>query len=288
MPALQNSAHQQLRADLIENIQNQQHRIRTDYPQTWNLLKQSRPDLTQNSFEIPTPEISSQQNLVQDLKPNLVSLSIEVSGEEHAQILRKLAALAQAPVGGANLPDQLYFEQQLGDMLGLTVTAELDGYRLPYTVAHAQALPHFPTHPNDQLSAHQPKEAGLSSTRSTFGWLSDKTHQYEKFGVALPLHKLPDWPKRRLDYVQWFKYRKVILINPTQQTAAVGVVTQIGPAYVQRFQVGLSPELIRLTKAWHPDSKGKMVIFLLDDSAGSVKLGQINLASRLKKEPSDL
>ncbi|MBU0978601.1 MAG: hypothetical protein ABIJ03_00745 [Patescibacteria group bacterium] len=286
MPASTNSAHHQLRDSLIATIKQEQHRLKTDYPQTWSYLKQFNPQLTQVDFAVLSPEVSAQQNLNQEFKPDQARVSIEVTGEEHAQILQKLATLAQAPAGQAELPDQLYFEQQLSDMMGLTVTAELENYRLPYTIAHAQALPHYPTHPNDQLSAHQLEEAGLSQSRSTFGWLTDKdkTYQHEAFGVAIPLHKLPDWSTRRSEYLAWFKYRKVVLINPARQKAAVGLITQVGPAHVQRFQVGLSPELIRATQAWHPDSKGKMIILLLDEAGGKSKLGPVPLCQLLTGE----
>jgi len=78
----------------------------------------------------------------------------------------------------------------------------------------------------------------------------------------------------------WFKKRKVVIINPSRGKAAVGVFTQLGPAYVQRFQIGLSPELIRETEAWHPDSRGKVIVFLLDEEGAQIKLGPVQLSAK--------
>jgi hypothetical protein len=283
MPA-QSFNHQQLKDVLIDVIAKQQHRLKTDFPQTWQYLKQHRSELTQNKYVQPSAETSVLQSVEQSLKPKQAQVSIEVTKEEHDQILGKLSALTNVPAGKIDLPDQLYFEQQLGDMLGMTISAQLDSYSLPDTIAHSLSLPHFKTHPTDKLSQHSLQEAGLSPTRPSFGWLTDKSSHLETFGIAIPLHKLDEWSSRRQEYLEWFKHRKVLVINPSRQLAAVGAIINSAPAHVQRFQVGLSPELVRATQAWHPETKGKLALFLVDEAAGNVPLGPASLKLEIKED----
>lgn len=203
---------------------------------------------------------------------------LEITEEEKQEVLSKLAEQAHQPSGQIEIADQLYFEQQLSDLLGFAVTSEKQGRRLPFVICQAEALNHWRREPNDILDNHQAVlEAGLSNNRSALGWIKPAQANLEKFGVSLPLQALANWAQEREQIREWYLKQQVVVINPARQKAAVAAVIDVGPAYQQRFQVGLSPELIRTTEAWHPSSRGKVVILLIDQ-AQAVELGPTTLS----------
>jgi hypothetical protein len=69
----------------------------------------------------------------------------------------------------------------------------------------------------------------------------------------------------------------MIVINPAERLAVVGVVGDAGPAMWVKKQFGGSPEVIREGKIWSPKSRGKVILLFVNDPEDKVPLGPINL-----------
>jgi len=199
----------------------------------------------------------------------------EVTAEEKSAIFEKLRLLFTQKTLLNDLEMRLYLEQQLSDITGLQITSEIDGYNLPHTLVKMQAGPHQLRNFGDQVNNHAKiKEALIEEKRSEFGWFGELIEE-EKFGIGLPLFLLKKWQTKYKQTINWFKYRKILVINPWKNLMAVGNITAISPIYTQRFQAVANPELSRTIKLWFPNSQGKACLFLIENQK-EANLGLLN------------
>jgi hypothetical protein len=207
-----------------------------------------------------------------------------VSAEEHQEIMTKLESIVHMPPGHMEKETELYLEQQLSDILGFEVTAELDGHRLNHSIGIMGGEQHLQRFPGDSLAQHDAyREAGIAPNRGAFGWftesgeLTEKAIQREKYYFAVQTLYLPNWSTEYPTLKEWYKFRKMIVINPMERTAVVGVVGDAGPAAWVKKQSGGSPEIIREGKIWSPKTRGHVLLLFVDDPEDTIPLGPISL-----------
>lgn len=206
--------------------------------------------------------------------------------EEHQAIMEKMKSLVQQPPGHLERQDELYLEQQLSDMLGFQVTAELEGNRLNHLIGIMGGEQHLKRYPTDTLEQHDAyQEAGIAPNRGAFGWfteqgqLTEEAIQREKYYFAVQTLYLPNWNSDHARLKPWYKFRKMVAINPAEEIAVVGVVGDAGPAQWVKKQFGGSPEVIREGKIWSKDSRGRVMLFFVDDPENKIPLGPMSLKS---------
>lgn len=226
-------------------------------------------------------QLEQSQNTQKDDSQALAQLSLE----EHQAILNKMRDYAQRPPGHLQEQEELYLEQQLADMLGFSVAAEIDGERLNHTIGIMGGEQHLKRFPGDTLDQHDAfREAGMAPARGAFGWftengvLTQSAIQREKYYFAVQTLYLPDWNTNHQNLKPWYKFRKMIAINPAEEVAVVGVVGDAGPAQWVNKQFGGSPEIIREAKIWSSESRGRVILFFVDDPDDTIPLGVIDLS----------
>lgn len=230
-----------------------------------------------------SPAISNvPNNQVLDEKSRQVALDISV--QEHQEIIAKLSSYVNSPAGHLERETELYLEQQLSEILGFKVRAELDGHRLNHSIGIMGSEQHLARFPGDQIQEHDTyREAGMAPNRGAFGWFTENGQlnkegiSKEKYYVAVQLMYLPEWNQNHQELKPWYKFRKMVVINPMEQTAVVVVIADAGPAMWVKKQFGGSPEVIREGKIWSPNSKGKVMLLFVDDSEDKIPLGPISL-----------
>lgn len=230
-----------------------------------------------------SPMISTvADNQVLDEKSRKVAL--DISEQEHQEIIAKLSSYVNSPAGHLERETELYLEQQLSEILGFKVRTELEGRRLNHSIGVMGAEQHLLRFPGDQLKDHDAfQEAGIAPNRGAFGWftengqLTETSILREKYYFAVQLMYLPEWNQNHQELKPWYKFRKMIVINPTEQVAVVAVVADAGPAMWVKKQFGGSPEVIREGKIWSPNSKGKVMLLFVDDEEDQIPLGPISL-----------
>jgi hypothetical protein len=213
----------------------------------------------------------------------------ELSAEEHQAIIEKLQSYTRRPPGHLERQDELYVEQQLSEMLGFEVTAELEGNRLNHSIGIMGGEQHLKRFPTDTLDQHDAfRESGIAPNRGAFGWftengqLTEKAIQREKYYFAVQTLYLPNWNAEHPRLKKWYAYRKMVAINPFDQIAVVGVVGDAGPALRVNKQYGGSPEVIREAKIWSKAARGHVMLFFVDDPQDTIPLGVIQLKSEGK------
>ncbi|HEX7017353.1 MAG TPA: hypothetical protein VF209_00390 [Patescibacteria group bacterium] len=210
----------------------------------------------------------------------------ELTAEEFQAIMEKMRQVVQMPPGQLPKEEELYLEQQLTDILGFEVAAELEGNRLNHTFGVMGGEQHLRRFPSDTLAQHDAyQEAGMAPNRGAFGWftengeLTSKAIEREKYYFAVQTLYLPDWNTRHPELKPWYKFRKMIVINPADQVAVVGVVGDAGPALWVNKQYGGSPEVIREGKIWSKAARGKVILLFVNDPEDTIPLGPIELHS---------
>jgi hypothetical protein len=188
------------------------------------------------------------------------------------------------PPGHMDKQAELYLEQQLSDLLGFNVSAELDGNRLNHSIGIMGGEQHLKRFAGDTLEQHDAYiESGIAPNRGAFGWfteqgqLSPEAIQREKYYFAVQTLYLPNWNSDHRHLKEWYKFRKMVMINPADKVAVVGVVGDAGPALWVKKQFGGSPEVIREGKVWSPNARGRVMLLFVDDPENRIPLGPINL-----------
>ncbi|MBU0579421.1 hypothetical protein KJ628_05660 [Patescibacteria group bacterium] len=211
-------------------------------------------------------------------------LLVAVTREEYDEIIKKLESIVQMPPGHMEKETELYLEQQLSDILGFEVTAELEGQRLNHSIGIMGGEQHLYRFPGDNLNQHDSyQEAGISPNRGAFSWftengeLTENAIANEKYYFAVQTLYLPNWNSEYPTLKPWYKFRKMIVINPAEKIAVVGVVGDAGPAAWIQKQFGGSPEIIREGKIWSPKSRGRVLLLFVDDPDDKIPLGPISM-----------
>lgn len=210
----------------------------------------------------------------------------EISEQEKQAIVDKMIAYVNLPPGHLDSEEEKYLEQQLSDLLGFEVEAELDGHRLNHSIGIMGGEQHLMRFPGDNLASHDAyREAGIASNRGAFGWftqngqLTQEAIMREKYYFAVQTLYLPDWNTNHSELKPWYKFRKMIMINPHEGLAIVGVVADAGPAMWVKKQFGGSPEVIREGRLWSAKVRGKVILYFVDDPEDKVALGVYDLNS---------
>ncbi|PIR59442.1 MAG: hypothetical protein COU69_00395 [Candidatus Pacebacteria bacterium CG10_big_fil_rev_8_21_14_0_10_56_10] len=221
------------------------------------------------------------QALEADSKDNLLGT---ITKDEHQAIIEKMIGMVTRPAGHLDKQDELYLEQQLTDMLDFPVAAELEGQRLNHSVGIMGGEQHLRRFPSDTLDQHDAyQEAGLAPDRGAYGWFTEQGEltgsaiQREKYYFAVQTLYLSNWNRDHLHLKEWYKWRKMIVINPHDRTAVVGVVGDAGPALWVNKQFGGSPEVIREGAIWSKQARGRVLLLFVDDPQDKIPLGVIKL-----------
>lgn len=272
--------------DSQETLQ-QSHPVIQQWLETTGLTVDDLRKTSENAPEYQSSpnvvETSVSQQLNQDSQQD-VELLHTITLEEHQAIIYKLREVAKLNPGDLEQDDLLYLEQQLSDIFGFEVTSKLDDHKLPFTLGTMAAAPHQRRYPKDKLGEHNRyPEAGMTQTRSSFGWmleagqLSATATKQEQYGLSLPLAYLPEWQQDYSQLKDWYRYRKMLVINPFELKAIIASVINIDLVSTLKYQFAGTPELIRAGFIWSPKASGRVLVFFINDEPDNIKVGPINL-----------
>jgi hypothetical protein len=192
----------------------------------------------------------------------------EIGAEEEQQILQKLKELVTFPPKQTE-EEKLYLEQQLADLLDLSLVSEISSYTLPHSLVTIQ---------HHQGWKENQRDADVSSTRSIFGW----SQQRVEFAIGLPLHLTPAWINDPIQAREWYKHARVVLINPMENCAVICKIVDVYLGPLTQYQAVATKAVLQAGKVWSRNSQGKMLIFFLDESTPT-QLGPLELTREGEK-----
>ncbi len=196
------------------------------------------------------------------------------------------------------LPDQVGLllrgqEDKLSEVLtqhfGFEVKPEIDGFRLLHTYGYIGAEQHLMRYKGDTMASHfdNPSDSekyyssGMAPGRGGFGYFAqgDKLTQEEtdreKYYIAVQTFLAPGIENNRKAYIDFFKYRKMLVVNPNTGRAMVVVIGDAGPAVWTGKQLGGSPEVMNYLERVDGKAKGAVLYFFIEDPENKIPLGPI-------------
>ncbi len=204
------------------------------------------PKIALNSIEL------TRANLVYDLKSILPQVGQwELSSEQEGKISERILKT-----------------------YGVNATAKLDGNRLNNDYGRMGAEQHLPRFPGDNAQQHgEFVDKGITPGLGGWGYVSD--FDVEKYYVAVQTMYISDWSTRTKYYVDWFKWRHMVAVNPANGKAMVVAVADAGPANWTGKHFGGSPEVMNYLGIDYGQQNHPVILFFLDDPKNEVPLGPL-------------
>ena len=189
-------------------------------------------------------------------------------------------------------------EQKISDILsrtfGFKVVVELENKRLNRNYGLIGAEQHLARYPGDVLSTHFDPPAGgeedmknywQSGMASGLGaWryfasskeeLTDLDIDREKYYIAVQTFLSKDFNSRFAEYRDFYKYRKMLVVNPNNGRAIVADIADAGPSEWTGKHLGGSPEVMHYLERFDGSLRGPVLYFFIDDPDDKIKLGPV-------------
>ena len=175
-------------------------------------------------------------------------------------------------------------EELVKENTGITAKAYLDGQSLNHHIGYMGFEQHLARFPGDSLSQHDEiQEAGMAPGLGAWGYFARDANQFttkdymnEKYYLAVQTLYLENWNTDFATLREWYKYRKVLVVNPVNGKAVVAVIGDAGPSEWTGKQFGGSPEVMKALDLHLGPRKGLTLVMFIDDPDNKVPLGPVN------------
>ena len=170
-------------------------------------------------------------------------------------------------------------EQILAKVIGIKVRANLEGERLNTSFGLIGAEQHLKRYPGDSVFNHGPfYDEGMAPGLGAWGYfassrekLTKSLEETERWYAVVQTLYLPDWDKRAAYLREWYKYRKILIVNTKNGNAVVAAIADSGPAAWTGKQFGGSPEVMEYLGGPRY-KKGAVFVFFVDDPENKIPL----------------
>lgn len=174
-------------------------------------------------------------------------------------------------------------EELIYQNTGISVKATLEGNTLNHQVGYIGFEQHLKRYPGDSLNQHDEiQEAGIAPGLGAFGYFSSdpqnfttKDYQREKYYCVVQTLYLENWNTDYAKLKEWYAFRKIMVVNPTNGNAVICDIGDAGPAEWTGKQFGGSPETMQYLDLNKGPRKGLVVILFVDDPNNKIPLGPV-------------
>ncbi len=280
-------------------------RLHDNHPHVKGILSSTNLDLSnvrQHSAKILTagtlggalllnsPDAHAQnlpQNVVENILPTAPVLDAPPQDWLVDQLQQSLPTITNAFAPPFLNPTQ---EKVVGKVIeratGIPAVATLEGEHLNTTYGYIGAEQHLVRYPGDTIANHANGDPsilkeGMAPGRGGFGYFTGKDGKLdpedierEKWYVVAQLMYLPDWNTRTRYLAEWYKWRKMIVVNVENGHAVVGAMGDAGPAAWTGKHFGGSPEVMEALGGPRY-KKGRVLMYFVDDPQNKIPLGPV-------------
>lgn len=187
----------------------------------------------------------------------------------------QLAALLPNEVRPLTRPEEDAISREIFSVWGIDARGTLSGEHLNTTYGLIGAEQHLMRYPGDVVENMAPGRGAWGYFASTRDQLTSDLIEKEKWYVAVQTLYLPDWNTRTKELSEFYKYRKVLVVNPENGKTVVADVADAGPADWTGKHYGGSPEVMAYLGLNVHMQKGPVVLFFVNDPAGEIPLGPV-------------
>ncbi|MFA5932831.1 MAG: hypothetical protein WCV81_01035 [Microgenomates group bacterium] len=202
---------------------------------------------------------------------------------------------SEVPTDTSNLTadQEAKVQSTLSNYLGVNAKAELEGIRLNRTYGVIGGEQHLYRYPGDNLYKHAENAAdsamyipsGIAPGLGAWGyWAPSETaftpemKEQERYYLAVQTFLVPGYAENVKKYSNFFKHRKMVVVNPKTGQAVVAVIGDAGPAEWTGKHLGGSPEVMEGVGLAGGPRKGPVLYFFLDDPQNKVPLGPLKVS----------
>ena len=180
--------------------------------------------------------------------------------------------------------EEKLLEQIFENVLDVPARATLEGEHLNTTYGNIGAEQHLRRNPGDTLLQHGSGDilkSGIAPGLGAWGYfapskaeLTPELEEIEKWYAVVQTLYLPDWNTRQPHLKNWYKYRKVLIVNTENGKAVVASIADSGPAALTGKHYGGSPEVMDYLGGPRY-KKGPVIVFFVDDPENKIPLGPV-------------
>lgn len=293
MPRKQSHYYTHLKKRWSKRHEKLQKNLWQKHGDSLNWLRQSSKQLVAGSLAsiilFTNPITAATQNLAQQFGQN----NHEVSQQSRTinQLVSDLKVSLPSEVEPLNPEQEQAIGKTLSEYFHMPVAAELDGKRLHRSYGVIGAEQHLTRYPGDTIESHfdTAEEAryissGMAPGRGAYGYFADSREsmteqdkQREKYYIAVQTFLAPGWNEDVTGYYNFFKLRKMMVVNPENGKAIVVVIGDAGPAPFTGKHLGGSPEVMAHLERKDGGAKGPVLYFFINDPEDKVPLGPIEI-----------
>lgn len=180
----------------------------------------------------------------------------------------------------------------LSQKLGVKVASELEGIRLGRSYGLIGGEQHLYRYPGDSLFKHAETavdwamygNSGIAPGLGAWGYFAPSQAQFsakdktrERYYLAVQTFLSPGFAENVGKFRDFFKYRKILVVNPKTGQSVVAVVGDAGPAEWTGKHLGGSPEVMHYLGLSQGPRKGAVLYFFIDDPEDQIPLGPIKV-----------
>lgn len=166
---------------------------------------------------------------------------------------------------------------------GVPAVPALEGEHLNTIYGYTGYEQHLMRYPADSLAKHDEfQSAGIAPGLGGFGYFTEEGKLTpegivrEKYYIVAQLMYLPDWETRTRYLANWYKWRKMVMVNVDTGKVAVGVMGDAGPAAWTGKHFGASPEIMNILGGPRL-RKGRVLMYFVDDPENKIPLGEVRM-----------
>lgn len=200
-----------------------------------------------------------------------------------SKTMTELGKILPETVAPLNTSQETEVSRAIDKIWGLKAYASLNNEKLNQSYGYIGAEQHLPRFPGDSIGEHdQFQNEGITPGLGAWGYFANSRDNLtqdlvakEKYYVAVQTLYLPDWGTRTKYLSEWYKYRKVLVVNPVNGKTIVADVADAGPADWTGKHFGGSPEVMAYLGLNVGPQKGPVILFFVDDKNNEVPLGPV-------------
>lgn len=182
--------------------------------------------------------------------------------------------------------------QILNKDYGLKVSAQIGDLRLNRSYGIIGQEQHLRRYPGDDMSVHFDNAAdsanygpeGMAPGLGAWGYfttsqanLTQEDIDREKYYIAVQTFLSPNFNQKIAEYRDFYKFRKMLVVNPQNGKAVVADIADAGPAEWTGKHLGGSPEVMKYLERQDGAARGPVLYFFIEDPSDGIPLGPIQV-----------
>lgn len=215
--------------------------------------------------------------------------------DENVLLAQVLSEKMPKEVRALSLQEEKEITDILSANFGFKVKTEIQNIRLNRNYGLIGGEQHLYRYPGDNLYAHAQTSvdyakfagAGIAPGLGAWGYFSPAKEEFseidkerERYYLAIQTFLAPGFAENFVKYRDFFKFRKMLVVNPKTGQAVAAVIGDAGPAEWTGKHLGGSPEVMDALGLAQGPRKGPVLYFFIDDENNQVKLGPLKVRSQ--------